>query len=131
VRVQVRPCTTALVMAARAEARGLEAAASRGSDSAHATGVRTAGFLKALGRLAIDAWEGVGNAAGEPAVTPEGIDALLDLWPLAEAFERLYLGPALLLDAEKTADRARCLALRRRGRLLPRLRGPGPTLCRG
>ena len=35
------------------------------------------------------------------AVTPEGIDALLDLWPIAEAFERLYLGPALLLDAEK------------------------------
>ena len=36
-------------------------------------------------------------------MTPEGIDALLDLWPIAEAFERLYLGPALLLDAEKNA----------------------------
>jgi len=28
---------------------------------------------------------------------------LLDLWPIAEAFERLYLGPALLLDDEKNA----------------------------
>ena len=32
------------------------------------------------------------------------IDALLDLWPFAEAFQQLYLGPALLLDAEKNAS---------------------------
>jgi hypothetical protein len=98
VRVHVRPCTTALVMAARAASQPNSDA----PDGAHGLGTRTAGFLKALGRLAIVAWEGVGDAAGEPAaVTPEGIDALLDLWPIAEAFERLYLGPALLLDAEK------------------------------
>jgi len=35
------------------------------------------------------------------SLTPEGIEALLDLWPMAEAFERLYLAPALLLDDEK------------------------------
>lgn len=128
VRVQVRPCTTALVMAARAAPRPDPDA----PDAAHALGTRTAGFLKVLGRLAIDGWEGVGDHAGEPAaVTPKGIDALLDLWPIAEAFERLYLGPALLLDAEKTADRARRLALRRRCRLLPRLRGAGTSVCRG
>ena len=99
VRVQVRPCTTALVMAARAARRPDRRCRPM---HPHALGTRTAGFLKALGRLAIEAWEGVGDAAGEPAaVTPEGIDALLDLWPIAEAFERLYLGPALLLDAEK------------------------------
>ena len=98
VRVQVRPCTTALVMAARASRQSDPDA----PDAAQALGTRTAGFLKVLGMLAIDAWEGVGDAAGESAaVTPEGIDALLDLWPLAEAFERLYLGPALLLDTEK------------------------------
>jgi hypothetical protein len=50
-------------------------------------------------------WEGVGDADGKPApLTPEGVDALLDLWPMAEAFERLYLGPALLLDDEKNAS---------------------------
>ena len=58
-------------------------------EAAQTLGTRTASFLKELGRLAIEAWEGVGDAAGEPAaVTPEGIDALLDLWPIAEAFER-------------------------------------------
>jgi hypothetical protein len=25
----------------------------------------------------------------------------MDLWPIAEAFERLYFAPALLLDEEK------------------------------
>jgi len=97
VRLHVLPCTTALVMAARAElARSATNTAELGA------GERTAAFLKALARLAIDAWEGVGDASGEPApVTPEGIEALLDLWPIAEAFERRYLGPALLLDEEK------------------------------
>ena len=102
VRVQVRPCTTALVMAARATGRGPMSDDRSAVELTDTLGARTAGFLKALGRLAIEAWEGVGDAAGQPApVTPEGIDALLDLWPIAEAFERLYLGPALLLDAEK------------------------------
>ena len=97
-------CSTALIMAARAAGRSSEASDPSDSDRARATASRTAGFLKALGRLVIEAWEGVGDAAGDPAaVTPDGIDALLDLWPLAEAFERLYLGPALLLDAEKNA----------------------------
>ena len=48
---------------------------------------------------------GVGDAVGEPVpLTPEGIDALFDLWPMAEAFERLYLGPALLLDDENNVS---------------------------
>ncbi|MBX6323496.1 MAG: hypothetical protein IRY94_16860 [Rhodospirillaceae bacterium] len=100
VRVHVRPCTTALVMAARAAlARGSEPV----MDEA-ALGARTAAFLKTLARLAIDDWEGVGDAQGQPAtVTPEGVEALMDLWPIAESFERHYLGPALLLDAEKNA----------------------------
>jgi hypothetical protein len=102
VRVRVRPCTTALVMAARAAGRDAVSDDSREGDVPNMLAGRTAAFLKVLGRLAIEAWEGIGDAAGEPAaVTPEGIDALLDLWPIAEAFERLYLGPALLLDAEK------------------------------
>jgi hypothetical protein len=103
VRVHVRPGTTALVMAARAAARDA-GGASDVDDDPSAAGRRSAGLLKALGRLAVDAWEGVGDAEGRPAaVTPEGIDALLDLWPIAEALERLYLGPALLLDLEKNA----------------------------
>ena len=101
VRVHVRPCTTALMMAARAEAHRNAVPA---TNDARAAGERTAALVKALGRLGVQDWEGVGDADGEPVpLTPEGIDALLDLWPMAEAFERLYLAPALLLDAEKNA----------------------------
>jgi hypothetical protein len=94
VRVYVRPCTTALVMAARS---------SMLRDLGTTTpGERTATLLRALARLAINAWEGVGGAEGQPAeLSAAGVDALMDLWPMAEAFERLYFAPALLLDEEK------------------------------
>ena len=102
VRLHVRPCTTALMMAARAE---VQRSAMASTNEPQAAGERTAALVKALGRLVVQAWEGVGHADGEPAaLTPEGVDALLDLWPMAEAFERLYLGPALLLDDEKNAS---------------------------
>jgi len=101
VRLQVRPCTTALMMAARAEAQ--RATIASASDS-EATGIRTAALIKALARLAVLDWDGVGDAAGSAVpVTVENVDALMDLWPVASAFESAYLGPALLLDAEKNA----------------------------
>ncbi|GAB4387220.1 hypothetical protein [Albidovulum sp.] len=118
VRVHVRPCTTALVMAARAAvAHGIDfpldegaggqpagTSADPSTDAPAKVGERTAALVKALARSAIDDWEGVGDADGKPArLTPEGIAALMDLWPLAEAFERQYLGPALVLDEEKNA----------------------------
>jgi hypothetical protein len=34
-------------------------------------------------------------------VTPASIDALMDLSPVASAFENAYLAPVLLLDEEK------------------------------
>lgn len=102
VRVHVRPCTTALVMAARTAAARIDLPAA--SDGDASTGMRTAALMKALAQFAIDEWEGVGDADGKPApVTSEGLEALMDLWPIAESFERQYLGPALLLDAEKNA----------------------------
>ncbi len=101
VRVHVRPCTTALMMAARAEVQRSPVPA---TNDAQAAGERAAELVKALGRLGIQDWQGVGDTNGEPVpLTPGGVDALLDLWPMAEAFERLYLGPALLLDEEKNA----------------------------
>jgi hypothetical protein len=94
VRVLVRPCTTALVMAARS--------AMLADADAQTPGQRTATLVKALAHLAIEQWEGVGDENGEPAeLTAAGVDALMDLWPIAEAFERLYFAPALLLDEEK------------------------------
>jgi hypothetical protein len=50
-------------------------------------------------------WEGVGDQSGMPmSVTPEGIDALLDIWPVFEAFQTQCLAPHLMLDAEKNVS---------------------------
>jgi len=37
-------------------------------------------------------------------VTPEGIDALLDIWVLFDAFQVKYLASGLLLDQEKNGS---------------------------
>jgi hypothetical protein len=99
VRLHVRPCTTALMMAARAEVQRIHAPVQK---EAQAAGERTATLVKALARLSLLDWDGVGDADGSPAaLTPESIDALMDLWPIASAFENAYLATALLLDDEK------------------------------
>jgi hypothetical protein len=62
-------------------------------------------MAKALARLVVLDWEGVGDAAGEPVpVTPEGIDALLDILPLFEAFQLRYVSKGLLLEQEKNVS---------------------------
>lgn len=49
-------------------------------------------------------WEGVGDEDGKPmAISHDGIDALLELWPIFEAFQTKYIAGALILDAEKNA----------------------------
>jgi hypothetical protein len=59
---------------------------------------------KAVARIVVKDWEGVGDEDGKPlALTPEGIDALLELWPIFEAFQTKYIAGALILDAEKNA----------------------------
>ena len=113
VRLQLLPLTTALMVATRSDpaVQALEADASNDS--------RAAVFAAALARRAIVDWEGVGDADGTVvAVTPEGIDALLSLWPIFEAFNLLYVSRGMLLDAEKTALRPRRLALQRGRQLL-------------
>lgn len=93
VRVKVHPASTALVMAARVSALKVE------SDDA---GTRSAALIKKLAVLAIAKWEGVGDEKSNLVkVTDQGVEALMDLWPLADAFERLYLSPTLLLEQEK------------------------------
>ena len=82
VRLQVRPLTTALMVAARRD----PALAAIPDDASEED--RALVFAKALGRLAILDWEGVGDAEGDAlAVSPEAVDALLDLWPVFEAFQ--------------------------------------------
>ena len=99
VRLQLLPLTTALMVATRSdpEVQSLEADASNDT--------RAAIFAGALARRAVMDWEGVGDADGNPLpVSPDGIDALLSLWPIFEAFNLYYVSPGMLLDAEKNVS---------------------------
>ncbi len=99
VRVQLRPLTTALMVAARNDPT-VQALGENAGDEESALA-----FAKALARIAIIDWEGVGNADGNPIpISPEAIDALLDLWPLFEAFQTGYVARGLLLEQEKNAS---------------------------
>lgn len=95
IRVNVRPASTPLIRAVRSEIAKQEM--SDGDDSG-----REMLFLKTLARFAIIGWEGVGDSDGNPIEpTPEYVNAFMDIWLISEAFEKAYLWPMLLLDAEK------------------------------
>ena len=99
VRLQLLPLTTALMVATRSdpEVQALDSDASNDS--------RAAVFAGALARRAVIDWEGVGDADGNVLeITPDGIDALLSLWPIFEAFNLHYVSPGMLLDAEKNGS---------------------------
>ena len=99
VRLQLLPLTTALMVAARNDP------AIAGLDENASDEESALVFAKALGRIAITDWEGVGDENGDPvAVTPEGINALLDVWPLFETFQTDYVASGLLLDQEKNVS---------------------------
>ncbi len=99
VRVRVEPLTTALMVAARSDpaVRGL----SEGTSDDEIAVI----FGKVLADRAILDWEGVGDADGNPTpATPEGIAALLDIWPIFERFQMGYVARGLELEAEKNGS---------------------------
>ena len=99
VRLQLLPLTTALMVATRSDPAVQDLAADASNDT------RAAIFATALARRAIVDWEGVGDEDGNPLkVSPEGIDALLSLWPIFEAFNLHYVSRGMLLDAEKNGS---------------------------
>jgi hypothetical protein len=58
-------------------------------------------FTCTVARAAILDWSGVADTEGESLpVSPAAIDALMEVWPVFAAFERLYVQPALLVVAE-------------------------------
>ena len=62
-------------------------------------------MAKAVARRAVLDWEGVGDEVGNLVpVSPAGIDALLEIWPVFEAFQAQYVARGLMLDAEKNAS---------------------------
>ena len=99
VRVRLRPLTTALMVATRSDPT-VEAVPEDASDED-----RALAFAKALARRAVLSWEGIGDADGKPIEpSPEAIDALLDVWPIFEAFQLTYVSKGLLLEREKNGS---------------------------
>lgn len=104
--VETVPVGTAILMAARH-------AAFDGPDAPDQPAARETMFVKTVARLGIRAWRGVGDAAGRPIVpTPEGIDALMELYPVAAAFAERVVAPALSLEAQVDAEKNVCTAAR-------------------
>jgi len=107
VEILVAPMTTALMMAARKEAQGqitLPEEPDAGDIALDTDGIALA-MAKAVARIAIQDWKGVGDGNGfSVPVSPEGIDALLDIWPIFEAFQTKYVARAMILDAEKNGS---------------------------
>ncbi len=99
VRVHLRPLTTVLMVATRSDP-GVEAVPDEATDEE-----RAVAFAKALARRAVIAWDGIGNVDGNPIdPSPEAIDALLDIWPIFEAFQLSYVSKGLLLEREKNVS---------------------------
>jgi hypothetical protein len=99
VRLHLHPLTTAMMVASRND----PAVAVLDENTPDEESALV--FAKALARNAVLDWEGVGDADGNTIpVSPEGIDALLDVWPLFEAFQTKYVAKGLVLDAEKNVS---------------------------
>jgi len=99
VRVRLLPLTTALMVTTRNDPT-IEALPEGATNED-----RALVFAKALARRAMLEWEGVGDEDGETLdISPEGIDALLDIWPIFEAFQEGYVAKALILEQEKNVS---------------------------
>ena len=93
-RLKVAPLTTALMVAARADP------ALAALPETATTEEMALAMAKAVARLAVLDWEGVGDEQGEPLpLSPAGVDALLEVWPVFEAFQSQYVARGLMLDA--------------------------------
>ena len=102
VRLLVEPLTTAVMLAARSDPAIMAATQNQEIEDSPSNDDLARIVAKAVARIVVQDWEGVGDAEGKPLpVTPDGIDALLEIWPIFEAFQTRYIAGALILDAEK------------------------------
>ena len=101
-RLFVEPLTTAVMLAARSDPAIMAATQNQEIEDSASNDDLARIVAKAVARIVVHDWEGVGDAEGKPlSVTPDGIDALLEIWPIFEAFQTRYIAGALILDAEK------------------------------
>lgn len=95
-RVKVAPVTSAMMLAARKDAE-VRAAVEAGDDTETEVAVG-----KALARVTVLEWDGVGDEAGDPVpVTTENIGHLLDVWPVWLAWASQVLTIFVQMEAEK------------------------------
>lgn len=67
----------------------------------HADPSHRVAFVKAVARRAVVGWDGVGDLEGNPIeVTPQGIDALLDIWALYMVFNADFVNHGLTVVSE-------------------------------
>ncbi|WP_323033638.1 hypothetical protein [Paracoccus sp. (in: a-proteobacteria)] len=98
-RLLVAPLTTALMVSARVDP-AIEFLPEGATQEKLALAM-----AKAVARRAVLDWEGVGDTMGTVVpVSHEGIDALLEIWPVFEAFQTQYVARGLILDAEKNVS---------------------------
>ena len=96
VRVQVQPVTTALIYAARRD----PAIAALPADADQELVALVMG--QSIARLAIVAWEGIGDVDGNPIdPSPEAVTELMNIWPICRAFNKLVVEPAFDQESEK------------------------------
>lgn len=99
VKVKVKPMTTQLML----EAQSARATVSDDADESVAD--TTVNFAAAVARQAITDWSGVGNEAGKAVpVSPEGIDALMRVFPIFTAFQKQYINVGMSLVMEKNGS---------------------------
>lgn len=99
VRLHLHPLTTAMMVTSRND----PSVAALNKDATDEESALV--FAKALARNATMDWDGVGDCDGcVIQITPEGISALLDVWPLFEAFQTQYVAKGLVLDQEKNGS---------------------------
>jgi hypothetical protein len=105
VRLRLQPISVAAVLIARARVaeklRDLAASATEEEKNALCSAV----FVASLAKSGVVEWEGIVGADGAPApVTPETIDAALNVLPVFDALDRRYVGPYLSTEDEKNAS---------------------------
>jgi len=101
VRVQVKPITNAAMLIAQRAVGEVF----RDEDQDEVVTRASVALVRKLAHLGIVGWEGVGNADGETApVTPENIDAFLDVWAVYSEIDRAYVAPAMTRGLEKNAS---------------------------
>jgi hypothetical protein len=99
VEVLVEPLSSAIFAAAQADPMVV------GLAEGTARPVAALVLAKALARISIIDWDGVGNEEGVPVdPSPDLIDLLLDVKPIYDRFSETYVAKGLLLSAEKNAS---------------------------